>query len=926
MKRTATHLLLTAILFCFTTSAFAQVISGSVKDKTTGDALIGATVVVKGTSNGTAADIDGNFKFDAKTAPPFTVSFSFLGYKTQDILVNDITLKLNIKLEAAGVEIKGAEVVDNRIGEKQRENPLTVEALDLVAIKESPAANFYDGLGQLKGVDVNSASIGFKVINTRGFNSTSPVRSLQIIDGVDNQAPGLNFSLGNFLGASELDVLKVDLVQGAAGAYYGPNAFNGVISMTTKSPFTFPGLSVMVRGAERLLFEGSARYAQVFKNKKGDDKFAYKFNFYFMRANDWRATNYDPTPQSVVGRNNPGGYDAVNRYGDEIASETSPSQSVTLPGLGTFYRKGYNESDVVNYNTRNVKANVSLHYKIKEDVELSYTSSFGSGTTVYQGENRYSLKDILYFQNKIELKKEDKWFVRAYSTNEDAGNSYDAVLTAFRLQNLSKSDNSYFNSYTQYWNNVIKPKAEDLPGYPAFTFPVPPNYAHQIDSVVQSYPDSLLKWHNMAANFAAQPAQFSNEKPFYEPGTARFDSAFASITSTPVNKGGSRLVDKSALYHLHGQYKFTPKFMNITVGGNFRLYTPNSGGTIFSDTSGRKITNYEFGFYTGLEKKVIKDKLKINLTARVDKNQNFQFLVSPAASLVYSPDDNHTFRVSFSSAIRNPTLADQYLYYNVGRAILLGNITGYDSLVTVESVRNYLTGSGNGLPDPSLLVYQKIDKIRPEKARTIEFGYRGTLFNHLYVDAGYYYTIYKDFIGFKYGADIKVGPTGFPDYLQIYRVSANTKDLVNTQGVNVGLTYYFWQKYSINGNYSWNKLDRRGSTDPIIPAFNTPQHKFNVGISGRDITIGRLKNNGFNLNYKWIQGFTFEGAPQFTGTIPTYDMLDAQVNHKVTKINTVFKLGAQNLLNNKKSQVFGGPAIGRLIYFSMVYEFAPKRS
>ncbi len=680
MKRLI-HILILIALFFVCYSADAQVVSGTVKDKANNEPLIGATVVVKGTSVGTAVDLDGNFRLDAKKAPPFTLVFNLLGYKQQEVVVNDVTLKINLKMESSSVELKGAEITDVRVSEKQRESPLTVEALDLTAIKETPAASFYEGLGQLKGVDVNSASIGFKVINTRGFNSTSPVRSLQTIDGVDNQAPGLNFSLGNFLGASELDVLKVDLIQGASGAYYGPNAFNGVIAMTTKSPFAFPGVSVMARGAERLLFEGAARYAQVFKNKNGDDKFAYKLNFYFLRANDWRAQNYDPTPQSLVGRNNPGGYDAVNRYGDEIASETSQGQSVTLPGLGTFYRRGYNEEDVVDYDTRNIKANVGLYYKIREDVELSYVSSFGSGTTVYQGENRYSLKDIVYFQNKLEVKKDDKWFVRAYATNEDAGNSYDAVLTAFRLQNLSKSDNSYFNSYTQYWNNVIKPKAEDLPGYPAFTFPVPPNYAQQIDSVVNAYPDSLIKWHGMASDFASQPAQFSNEKPFFEPGTARFDSAFRAITSTPVNLGGSRLVDKSALYHLHGQYKFTPKFMDITVGGNFRLYTPNSGGTIVSNTSGRKITNYEYGVYAGLEKKVFKEKVKLNVTARVDKNQNFNFVVSPAASIVYSPDDKNTFRISFSSAIRNPTLADQYLYYNVGRAILLGNITGYDSLV-----------------------------------------------------------------------------------------------------------------------------------------------------------------------------------------------------------------------------------------------------
>ena len=92
-----------------------------------------------------------------------------------------------------------------------------MEQLDAIAIKETPAISFYNGLGNLKGVDMTTASLGFTIINTRGFNSTSPVRSLQIIDGVDNQAPGLNFSLGNFLGVSELDINGVELIAGASG-------------------------------------------------------------------------------------------------------------------------------------------------------------------------------------------------------------------------------------------------------------------------------------------------------------------------------------------------------------------------------------------------------------------------------------------------------------------------------------------------------------------------------------------------------------------------------------------------------------------------------------------------------------------------------------------------------------------------------------
>ena len=81
-----------------------------------------------------------------------------------------------------------------------------------------------------------------------------------------------------------------------------------------------------------------------------------------------------------------------------------------------------------------------------------------------------------------------------------------------------------------------------------------------------------------------------------------------------------------------------------------------------------------------------------------------------------------------------------------------------------------------------------------------------------------------------------------------------------------------------------------------------------------------INNLGFSINYKWVEGFLYEGSPQFTGLVPTYDQLDAQVSKFVPKIHTTFKLGASNMLNNKMFQVYGGPRIGRMIYFSVILE------
>ncbi len=262
--------LLNIILCTLVFSAFGQLtLTGGVTDQTDGEPLIGANVIIQGSSDGTVTDFDGSFEFTTEQELPFTLVVSYVGYTAQTIEVTSVDAPIEVELLSDALTMEVIEVKGQRISDKQKAAPLTVESLDVLAIKETPSDNFYDGLGSLKGVDLTAASLGFKVINTRGFNSTSPVRSLQIIDGIDNQAPGLNFSLGNFLGSSELDVVKVDIIVGAASAFYGPNAFNGVISMETKNPFYSEGLSASIKAGERNLIEGAVRWADIFKNKDG---------------------------------------------------------------------------------------------------------------------------------------------------------------------------------------------------------------------------------------------------------------------------------------------------------------------------------------------------------------------------------------------------------------------------------------------------------------------------------------------------------------------------------------------------------------------------------------------------------------------------------------------------------------------------------
>ncbi len=956
----------------FTTLIFSQEVSGILLDKQNGEALIGATVSVKGTATGTATDVDGKFQLKITQQPPFILLFSYIGYTSQEIeikTVADLKRSFNIKLGTEEKILKDVEIVDSRITQKQKESPLTVESMGLQAIKQTASSTFYEGLGSLKGVDMTAASLGFVIINTRGFNSTSPVRSLQLLDGADNQAPGLNFSVGNFAGATEIDIQKVDLIVGASSSMYGPNAFNGVINMQTKNPFYYNGLTVFVKGAERNLFEGALRYAKVFKNKNNTDKFAFKVNFSYLRADDWVADNMSASTKSWQPTTNPGGYDAVNRYGDELLTKEVNNYDNSYfnresPGLKQFFRTGYLEKDLVNYNTRNIKANASLHYKLTDKIEVKAAYNFGTGTTVYQGDNRYSLKGLLFQQAKLEISQPDKFFIRAYTTMENSGNSYDAVFTALKLQEFAKTDDQWRNYYSSFWNSgsagIPSPKSRvrNLPGFPAYNILWISKYDSinaVANSVLATYHDSLTVWHEMARNYADTATGLFGGRAMPMPGTPLFDSVFNDIISrTAFEQYGTLFYDRSKLVHVQGEYHFTPKlkgaekpFMDITAGASFRMYFPDSRGTIFSDTMVRtyaldssgnilkdvsgnyivlnsyrkKIRNWEVGAYLSLSKKFDfgkdnKHSFIITATCRVDKNQNFPFIATPAASLVYSFNNKHTIRLSFASAIRNPTLQDQYLYYNVGRALLIGNLHGFDSLVTIESLRDYLNSPS---PTDSMLHYINVPKVRPEKVQSLELGYKGVIANKLFIDGSAYVSFYKYFLGYQIGATVQqYGVTKQPK--QVYRVAANSPDLIMTYGVSVGFNYFFIRNFSLNGNYSWNKINLRGSVDPIIPAYNTPEHKFNVGVNGSNLKIGKAKGLGFNLTYKWINGFEFEGSPQFTGSIPTYSLLDAQINWDIKSIYTTFKLGGSNLVSKRNYQAYGGPGIGRMIYASILID------
>src|SRR5688572_22687002 len=191
------------------------------------------------------------------------------------------------------IQLKDVVVTASRLEEDLSKSPVSIEKLNSRSIYQSASPSFFDAIENIKGVQMLIPSLGFKVINTRGFGNTTNVRFVQMVDGMDIQAPHLGAPIANMLGPSDLDILKVEIIPGTASALYGMNAINGLANFNTRDPFTSQGFSFQQKiGVNRIneidgakvFYETSLRYAATIGKK-----FAFKVGGTFLKGTDWIA-------------------------------------------------------------------------------------------------------------------------------------------------------------------------------------------------------------------------------------------------------------------------------------------------------------------------------------------------------------------------------------------------------------------------------------------------------------------------------------------------------------------------------------------------------------------------------------------------------------------------------------------------------------
>lgn len=991
---------LMAVLFSMTATAQSVTISGTVRNATNKEGVVAVSVTVKNSDLGTFTNPDGEFSLQVPKLPVTLIFTSTGGYELQELTVSSATQVINVDLKVTSEMGSEVIVTANRVPTNILQSPVSIERLSSTQLKNAAAPSIYEALANLKGVDVHTASMSFRTVTTRGFVSSGNRRLIQLIDGMDNQAPGLNFAVGSVIGLTDLDVDNIELLPGASSALYGSGGMNGTILINSKSPFKFTGLSYNIKQgimhvdskqrAAAPYYNWSFRWAQNFHNK-----WAIKLAAEIVKGSDWQADDYrnkrlDPSGLFAVSggnRQNTSDYNGINVYGDETSVNISAlsqllnaqivggvlqatggtvnlnnSLAAILGSLGNpvypsaaqqniilsqfpatlqptvglllpFYlantrnyfgsnatdrannnvtRTGYEEKYLVDYGNLNVKFVGGLHYKITNNLEASINTYIGSGTTVYTGADRYSLRNLKMAQHKLELRSKS-WFFRAYTTQENAGESYNASAAG-----------AFMN---EAWKPTAPVSSLGLGGIPL----------SWIGQYIMKYSDTIRVSGSVGAPVSMQTAH-AYARGIADigrlvPGTATYDAALKKVRTTPIKNGGALFLDKTDLWAAEAQANvsdmghFSDK-VEVIAGLQWKRYILNSQGTLFADHTdslvgftkipyrGSIIIN-ETGAYVQLRKRFGEDKLTLSGSIRYDKQTNYDGKFTPRLTALAKVAKNNFIRASYQTAYRFPSNQDQYIALSTGTAVLIGHLPEFQSYYKLNTIpfQGYTAASvvaarsGGGTAALVPAVYKTV---KPESVSSFELGYKGILMKKLLVDAYWYFSRYKDFL-----ATIVVGQarTGVvTDLLSPFSTTnisytQNAPDAVKVMGWGISADYNVFQSYYLSANVFSDKL--KDAPVNLVTFFNAPKYRFNIGLRNENF----WRNIGFNVIVKWQDDNYYEGT-FVKGTLPHFAWVDAQVSYKPAGSKGVFRVGGTNLGNNYYRTGFGSPYVGGLYYIS----------
>lgn len=216
-------------------------VSGNVIDARTSKKLAGATVSIKGTTNGAATNENGQFTLITGQKLPFTVIVSFVGYKKTEVLVSEDNLE--IKLEDGENQLEDVVITSRRRQESAQDVPIPIAVVSGVRAEDAGAFNVNRLKELVPSVQLYASNARNTTLNIRGLGSSFGLTNDGIDPGVGFYVDGVYYARPAATALDFVDIEQVEVLRGPQGTLFGKNTTAGAFNITTRAPSFQPGAS-----------------------------------------------------------------------------------------------------------------------------------------------------------------------------------------------------------------------------------------------------------------------------------------------------------------------------------------------------------------------------------------------------------------------------------------------------------------------------------------------------------------------------------------------------------------------------------------------------------------------------------------------------------------------------------------------------------
>ncbi|MFT5883581.1 MAG: outer membrane receptor for ferrienterochelin and colicins [Arcticibacterium sp.] len=423
------------------TQGFSQsMVSGKISESN-GDAVIGASVQIPGTTTGTITDADGMFSLSTTQNPPFKISVSSIGYDTQEVDVTSANATVNVTMAANSSIFDEVIVSASRKAEKVQDAPASVSVISAKTMQAASSA--IDPMRELinvPGVQIQQQSAARMNIEMRGASGLFGTSVFPILDYRSLIGPGIGTFQSDGSGVNSIDLARIEIVRGPGSALYGPGVTSGVVHFISKNPIDYPGTTLEVIGGQLNTVGASVRHATASRNKK----FGFKVNAHYKRGDEFTLdpNDADDAVQIAKFRNtivNP----IINDLG-VVSADQSGAKVI------------YNQSDLdpdgdgnmMQADWWNTSANATLEFRPMSDTKINASGGFNQYSSVFYNSQGEGLAQAKETWAQVRFQKRGLFAQMFYVAND--GGSVDKPTFLYQTGNRSPIGRKQIEGQVQY--------------------------------------------------------------------------------------------------------------------------------------------------------------------------------------------------------------------------------------------------------------------------------------------------------------------------------------------------------------------------------------------------------------------------------------------------------------------------------------------